>query len=151
MEALFDNATIASLARLVSEDKGEGESSQRIEPRQQSGPSPLSFAQERLWFLDQLTSGSPVYNVIDAIRFSGEYRPDAMKRALNELVRRQESLRTAFISRDGQPMQIVLPDVDLALADVDFVAPCWSRSGNANGCGWCVRMGEKPSTCRKPR
>jgi len=120
MEALFDNATIASLARLVSEDKGEGESSQRIEPRQQSGPSPLSFAQERLWFLDQLTSGSPVYNVIDAIRFSGEYRPDAMKRALNELVRRQESLRTAFISRDGQPMQIILPDVDLALADVDL-------------------------------
>jgi amino acid adenylation domain-containing protein len=126
MEALFDNPTIAGLAQLLPADQGEGEGIQKIAARKQSGPSPLSFAQERLWFLDQLTAGSPVYNVIDAIPFSGEYKADAMKRAVNELVRRQESLRTAFVSRDGQPMQVVLPSLDLALSEVDLTS--WPES-----------------------
>src|SRR5262249_44219313 len=64
-------------------------------------------AQERLWFLDQVAPGSPVYNVPLALPLRGPHDHDALERAVAELVRRHESLRTTFPSRDGRPLQHV--------------------------------------------
>ena len=68
---------------------------------------PTSFAQQRLWVLDQLDPGNPVYNVPLAIRLNGTLDREALNRTLNELVVRHESLRTRIAVEDGQPVQVV--------------------------------------------
>ena len=70
---------------------------------------PLSFAQERLWFLAQLAPESPAYNLAAAVRLEGALDEPALRRALRETVRRHQSLRTAFASRDGRPVQVIAP------------------------------------------
>ncbi|MGE6764073.1 amino acid adenylation domain-containing protein, partial [Corallococcus interemptor] len=82
---------------------------------------PLSFAQQRLWFIDQLEPGSPLYNVPVAVRLQGTLQRGALVRALNEIVRRHESLRTTFELHEGQPVQRIHPYARLPLADVDLV------------------------------
>jgi amino acid adenylation domain-containing protein len=81
---------------------------------------PLSFAQQRLWFLDQLEPGSPFYNVPRALRFEGRLDPRALRESFAELTRRHESLRTVFPSADGEPFQLVRPPraADVPLADL---------------------------------
>lgn len=69
--------------------------------------APLSFAQQRLWFLEQLEPGQPVYHVHCALRFSGPLHRSHLQAALDEIVRRHESLRTVFTTRDGVPIQRV--------------------------------------------
>jgi amino acid adenylation domain-containing protein/non-ribosomal peptide synthase protein (TIGR01720 family) len=73
----------------------------------ESDSFPLSFAQVRLWFLDQLTPGSSVYNVPLAVRISGQLDRRALERTLTEIVRRHESLRTGFVEVDGAPRQVI--------------------------------------------
>ena len=68
---------------------------------------PLSFAQQRLWFLDQLEPGSSAYNIPNAVRLSGKLDAIALERGLRELVRRHEALRTTFADMDGQPVQVI--------------------------------------------
>ena len=118
---LFANATIASLAKVLEGASGRGDSSQRIERRIQSGSSPLSFGQEQLWFLDQLAPNSPIYNIVDVVRFTSS-DSDSIKRALNALVERHDALRTAIADSDGKPVQFVLPTLELALHEVDLSA-----------------------------
>lgn len=77
---------------------------------------PLSFAQQRLWFLNQLQNGSPVYHVIVAYRITGELVLQALEKSLNEIVRRHETLRTTFPALNGQPVQIVAPNFTVAIA-----------------------------------
>src|ERR1041385_6535362 len=72
-----------------------------------SRSAPLSFAQERLWFLDQLEPGSALYNVPSSYRLGGEVNVPALERSLNEIVRRHEALRTRFQVVGGQPLQII--------------------------------------------
>src|SRR5207245_6742090 len=69
--------------------------------------SPLSFAQERLWFLDQLEPNSPLYNITTVARLSGTLDVEALRRSLNVLVERHESLRTRIISANQEPAQVV--------------------------------------------
>jgi amino acid adenylation domain-containing protein/FkbM family methyltransferase len=119
-QTLFEHPTIASLARVLAESKNAGRGAQHIERRKVTGPSPLSFSQEQLWFLDRLAPGSPVYNVVDVIRFEGQYNAEAISETLNELARRHEILRTVFYYGDGRPMQTVLPDIDIAFQEIDL-------------------------------
>src|SRR5207237_9380838 len=102
---LFENPTVGDLAAVLADAKGSRGNAPRIARRTQDGPCALSFAQEQLWFLDQLAPGSPVYNIVDVIGLSGAYHADAMRRAMHELARRHDVLRTAFPQRDGHPMQ----------------------------------------------
>ena len=88
------------------------------------GALPLSFAQQRLWFLDQLEPGTPAYTLAVRRRFRGPLDVTALANALGEIVRRHEALRTTFVSRGGQPVQqvadpqpVALPVVDLAQYD----------------------------------
>ena len=121
---VFEHPTIAGLARVLSDaQRARGGSERpRIGPRPAGGPWALSFAQEQLWFLDQLAPGSPVYHIVDVVRLEGRYAAAALRRALQEVVRRHEVLRTAFTQRNGHPMQIVAPTVELVLGEHDVSA-----------------------------
>src|ERR1051325_8846022 len=76
---------------------------------------PVSYAQQRLWFIDQLGLDSPAYNVAAALRLSGSLDVAALRGSINEVVRRHESLRTSFLSVGGQPAQVIAPDLVIAL------------------------------------
>jgi acyl carrier protein len=76
---------------------------------------PTSFAQQRLWFLNQLEPESPAYNVSAAVRLEGRLDVDALARSLNEIVRRHEALRTTFAELDGSPVQVIAASCNLAL------------------------------------
>ena len=91
-----------------------------IPRRQNSGPVPLSFAQERLWFFDQYYPGSTLYNIPSPIPFTGDLNPQVMRAALNEIVQRHESLRTVFRVEHGRPVQVILPHLELELPVVDL-------------------------------
>ncbi len=81
---------------------------------------PTSFAQQRLWFLDQLEPGTAAYNAARAFRIIGPLDLQALIRAVQEVVRRHESLRTIFDSVDGQARQIVLPEMEMEIPLVDL-------------------------------
>src|SRR5206468_2181514 len=85
----------------------------------------LSFAQERLWFLDRLAPGSPAYNEVFTLHVAGPLDPAVLARSLGEVVRRHEILRTTFAAREGRPVQIVGPagPVALPLTDLREVSP----------------------------
>ena len=83
-------------------------------------PIPLSSAQQRMWFLDQLAPGDSAYNDCYAIRFSGELGVAVLEQALNEVVRRHESLRTTFGSLEGRPIQVINPVEGLKLPVLDL-------------------------------
>lgn len=119
LRVLYRAPTIESMAREV-------EQTRRKEPivpiasisRQQE--LPLSFAQQRLWFLDQLEGGSVAYNLPFGWRFKGELNRDALQRSLQEIVRRHEILRTVFPQRDGRPFQRILPQPEVRIDEVDL-------------------------------
>src|SRR5215210_5751409 len=80
---------------------------------------PLSFAQQRLWFLNNYEPESPEYNIPQAFRIDGDLDPEVMQRALREIVRRHESLRTTFRSEEGVPVQIIAQVVDMEVPYID--------------------------------
>ena len=124
LRTLFESPTVAGLARRVEEaqrsQRGQAVVA-RIEPveRRESG-LPLSFAQQRLWFLDQLESDSAAYNIPAALRLRGELDKEALARTLTEIVRRHEVLRTSFTTHDGEPVQLIAPPEVLALSMEDL-------------------------------
>jgi amino acid adenylation domain-containing protein len=93
-----------------------------VTPVSRSSVLPLSFAQERLWFLDQLESESPAHQntISQAWRLLGSLDVDALERSLNEIVRRHEVLRTTFVSTKGQPVQVISSALTLTLPVVDL-------------------------------
>lgn len=106
-------------ARLAGKARGSL-TSEAIPRRGGGGPVPLSFAQQRLWFLDQLVPGSPFYNVATAVRLSFAVDGRALERSLNECVRRHESLRTTFGRLDGQPVQQIAPSLKIPITIRDL-------------------------------
>src|SRR5262245_52362040 len=84
------------------------------------GEAPLSFAQEQLWFLEQLQPSNPWYNIAACIRFRGLLDPVALEQVLRALVARHEVLRTRVVARDGQPAQVIAPAVGLDMPIVNL-------------------------------
>ena len=83
---------------------------------------PLSYAQQRLWFIDQLEQTSSEYNISEVWRLRGPLDREALERAVNTIVERHESLRTHFAANDDGPAQIILPDLHIALPLEDLSA-----------------------------
>ncbi len=101
-----------------------------IERAPRDGGLRLSFAQERLWFLDQLEPGSAFYNVPSGLRIKGALDALALERALREIIRRHEVLRTTFASASGRPVQIVHESIDFTFP-IDDVGPVPSAERDA--------------------
>jgi amino acid adenylation domain-containing protein len=124
LRALFEQPTVAGLAERIAEARRSGrEASPPIVRRPSSEALPLSFAQERLWFLEQLEPGSAAYHVPRVFRLDGQLDPDALRAALGEIVRRHEALRTVFAldAETGEsPVQRVAPFAPPPLPWVDL-------------------------------
>ena len=105
--------------RLMGEDARDG-GGLAIPKRIVQSPCSLSFAQERLWFLNQMEPESPVYNVAKGFRLEGVLDAEALKEALNAIVARHEVLRTSFAFVDGAPMQAIADTWSLELTTVDL-------------------------------
>ncbi len=124
LRALFEGPTVGALAAAVEEmRRADGPASAPVVPVDRSQPLPLSFAQERLWVLDRLEPGRAVYNVPLAVRLHGALDAAALRRALGEVVRRHEALRTVFADADGVPVQVIQPfaGFDLPVEDLSGV------------------------------
>ena len=94
----------------------------KITRRKGGGSPPLSFAQEQLWFMDQLEPGNPFYNLPTGVRLSGPLNVAALEQSLNEILRRHEALRTTFVTVDGNPVQVIAPALTIKLPVVDLSA-----------------------------
>jgi len=120
LRRLFEAPTVAGLAESVDVGRGAGLQASPIVPVPRSGELPLSFAQQRLWFIDQLEPGSSVYNFPAAVRLKGPLNVAALKKSLDEIVKRHEALRTTFAIVDGRPVQVIAPLLTLTLPIVDL-------------------------------
>src|SRR6185295_10791825 len=109
LRSLFEQPTIGELAETIETGLAAGVAMPpRMERAQREGNvMPLSFAQQRLWFIDQLEPGNPVYNAPRGVRLRGTLDIAALERALTTLVRRHEALRTTFRDRHGEPVQVI--------------------------------------------
>jgi hypothetical protein len=110
----------ALLAALLQDEGVNSSPFVRIATRQSSGLNPLSFAQDRLWYLDQLEPNTSLYSISGALRLEGNLNESALERAFNEIVRRHEVLRTTFTSVNGEPSQQINPVRDLDFPIVDL-------------------------------
>src|SRR5918911_2689657 len=115
----------ALLLKALREGQAPKEAGAAIRRRPGQGHAPLSFAQQRLWFIDQLRPGNPAYNVPAAVRLQGWLNVCGLEQSINEVVRRHESLRTTFTARGDQPEQVISPALALKvrLIDLHGVAP----------------------------
>src|SRR2546423_10412422 len=86
----------------------------------QAGSAPLSFGQQQLWLLTQLTPDTPIYNECVAIHLLGPLDVPALEQSFNEIIRRHEACRTSFPMIDGQPVQVIHPAPTLTLPLVDL-------------------------------
>jgi len=107
LKDVFSASTLEALARRIALARSAGK---KIAPpifARPGGEKPLSFAQQRMWFLAQLDPQSPAYNMPNAMRLRGEIDVPLLERCLSEIVRRHETLRTTFTSEHGKPRQVV--------------------------------------------
>ncbi|HST58339.1 MAG TPA: condensation domain-containing protein, partial [Longimicrobium sp.] len=110
LRVLFEGPTVGELAGRVEEmRRAELPVLPPVMPVERTGPLPLSFAQERLWFLDRMEPGSTTYNIPVAWRLGGALDETALERSVSEIVRRHEALRTVFSEVDDAPVQVVVP------------------------------------------
>ncbi|HEX5886547.1 MAG TPA: amino acid adenylation domain-containing protein, partial [Pyrinomonadaceae bacterium] len=139
VRSLFDLPTIAELSEHIEELMRSGASLEApaLQPRASNGHLSLSYAQQRLWFLDQLTPHNSAYNLPVGFRVNGPLNLSALQQSISETVKRHESLRTNFINIDGHPVQVIAParvqhlpilSVErFAAAERELVVQLWTR------------------------
>ncbi|ORB10981.1 non-ribosomal peptide synthetase, partial [Mycobacterium noviomagense] len=137
VRTLFEAPTVAQLAPRIGVG-GAGRLGP-LTPVERPAVVPLSFAQQRLWFIDQLQGPSPIYNMAVALRLRGRLDSDALRAALTDVVERHESLRTLFVAVDGIPQQVVVPveQADFGWEVID--ASAWSETQLDKGIHATVR------------
>src|SRR5581483_9429221 len=119
---VFESPTVAGLARRIEEGMRSGgeQIAPPMIPVQRNQAMPLSFAQERLWFIEQMEPGRSTYNIPAGVRLEGWLSTAALEQALREVVRRHEVLRTSFIEIEGEPRQVIRERAELGIAEVDL-------------------------------
>ncbi len=123
LRSLFESPTVASLSLSVEHAIKIGAAQDiapPIERVERSEALPLSFAQQRLWFLDQLMPNSSVYIVPTILSITGQFNVAAFKQSLDEVIRRHETLRTTFAVKEGKPVQVIAPAQSLELPVIDL-------------------------------
>ena len=100
--------------------KDQSGTTKAIRRRWQQGSAPLSFAQQRLWFIEQLAPGNATYNIPLSVRLSGNLNTIALQRSFQQVVQRHEILRTRFVGEEGEPRQIVYAATPLSLPIIDL-------------------------------
>ncbi|MBV9789568.1 MAG: hypothetical protein JOZ51_15385, partial [Chloroflexi bacterium] len=124
------------LLDLLLRQKAQSDPAQILSLPRASGTNtfPLSFAQQRLWFIDQLQPGISAYNIAVGMRLHGPLDVATLNRALNQLVERHETLRTTFVLQENQPVQAIAPQLTIPLPLVDLSAqPAAKREAAALG------------------
>jgi len=122
LHALFESPTVASLAEIIDRSKRPVQDSEdsSIPLIERDEKLVTSFAQQRLWFVEQLAAGSPIYNVPAVMRLHGRLSVHTLEMSLGEIIRRHEALRTTFRSIDGLPVQVVAAVTSLRLPVIDL-------------------------------
>ncbi|MBY0273555.1 MAG: amino acid adenylation domain-containing protein, partial [Alphaproteobacteria bacterium] len=121
LKNLFENPTVAGLAKVLGGKEEKTRTAPPITPSGEIKDIPLSFAQQRLWFIDQLLPNSNLYNVPIALRLRGKLNIEALEKAFSSLVERHEILRTHFTaSDDGQAYQVIEEAHEIRLIKEDF-------------------------------
>src|SRR6185503_17759783 len=122
LPSLFESPTVAGLAaRVETMLAGErGPVLPPIERVERIGPLPLSYAQQRLWFLDQFEAARAVYNISQCFQLSGTLKVPLLERAFNEVLSRHESLRTSFANSQDGPVQVISPAAELSIPVEDL-------------------------------
>ncbi|MCA1993256.1 MAG: amino acid adenylation domain-containing protein, partial [Coleofasciculus sp. S288] len=122
LRTVFESPTTAQLEPTLTQLRTtySGLSLPPIQPRTDRQQLPLSFAQQRLWFLNQLEGSSATYNIPGAVRITGNLDVNTLQQALSEIVRRHEVLRTSFQTVNGTPIQVIHPEATLKITVVDL-------------------------------
>jgi amino acid adenylation domain-containing protein len=122
LRALFESPTVAGLAAQVEALDGAAQTATAppLRPVPRDVELPLSFIQQRFWFLHQLMPESSAYNIPTAVRLSGALDVPALERSFNEIVRRHEILRTTFADAGGRPQQVIADELKLELPLIDL-------------------------------
>jgi amino acid adenylation domain-containing protein len=123
LRELFTSPTISELALAIEaavQTQHGSTVASPIKPREHDENPPLSFAQQRLWFLEHLKPNSSLYLIPCAARLTGSLNVEALEQSLNEIVRRHEVLRTTFAANNGRPFQVISPTVSLTLEVIDL-------------------------------
>ncbi|WP_164002735.1 non-ribosomal peptide synthetase, partial [Pyxidicoccus caerfyrddinensis] len=119
LRAVFEAPTLEAFARRL-DAAAPTHASAPLVPVSRTGALPLSFAQQRLWLVDQLDPNSPAYNIPAALRISGALDTEALRRTFEALVHRHESLRTTFREDSSAPVQVIAPPAAVPLDVVDL-------------------------------
>jgi amino acid adenylation domain-containing protein/FkbM family methyltransferase len=122
LRTIFEAPTVAGLAKSLAGGLAleSGLQAPPVQPVSREQQLPLSFAQQRLWFLDQLEPGNFFFNIPAAFRLTGSLDPGRLKETLGEVVKRHEILRTTFAEVDGEPVQVIAPALDIEIPVVDL-------------------------------
>ncbi len=122
LSVLFNAPTVAALSARVDQAMRDPQrlTTPPIVPVAHDQPQPLSFAQQRLWFLDQLQPGGVAYNIPAAVRMVGPLQIAALQHSLQTIVARHQALRTTFETVNDEPMQVIAPTLELPLPIIDL-------------------------------
>jgi acyl-CoA synthetase (AMP-forming)/AMP-acid ligase II len=123
-QSFFETPSIAGMARRIEAARQAMPILQAppLQPMPRDAPLPLSYAQQRLWFLEQLEPGGAAYNLCIALCLIGVLDVTALEESLAEMLRRHEILRTIFPAQDGRPIQAIVPAIPVALPGEDLRA-----------------------------
>jgi NRPS condensation-like uncharacterized protein/acyl carrier protein/alpha-ketoglutarate-dependent taurine dioxygenase len=121
LRSLFESPTVATVTESLLQYRAEQKlKAPPIKRASRQGELPLSFAQQRLWFLDQLQPGNPAYNIPAAVRLKGALNVAVLEQTFQEIIKRHEALRTTFNSVEGRPAQVIISSFKFTLPIVNL-------------------------------
>src|SRR5215216_1654034 len=138
LREIFERATVGEVASAVERERLDGRAAKagRIGRASREGEIELSYAQARLWFMQQMEPESGAYNIATGVRLKGELRVEGMRQSLGEVVRRQEVLRTRIEEKGGHPFQVIeeAEEIEMGLVDLSGLE-IEEREGEARRAG----------------